>query len=228
MGVAAYRFACEAMTNVVRHAAARSCTVRLHTDCAELNVDVEDDGVGFRGDAERGVGRASMRIRAESLGGPLERGPGRGGAGARQRGLAAGGRLMPEIRVLVADDHPTFRSGVRAVLATARPEDIVAGVRAAAAGHALFTAEVASRMAAFFGSPAAGRALPFPELSEREKEVLELLARGEGNADIARQLHLSSKTVRNYVSQIVAKLCADDRAEVIGKARDAGFGRRPR
>lgn len=212
---------------------------------------------------------------------------------------------MTAIRVLVVDDHPTFRSGVRAVLETAddievvgeaadgaaalsatrelepdvvlldllmpgsggleacreivtttdsrvvvltmssgdesifsalragalgyllkdaAPIDLVASVRAAAAGNALMSAPVIDRVTAFFASSGADGARPFPELTDREREVLELLARGEDNSGIARQLFISRKTARNYVSTILSKLAVDSRAAAIATARAAGFG----
>jgi DNA-binding NarL/FixJ family response regulator len=69
-----------------------------------------------------------------------------------------------------------------------------------------------------------GAATPFPALSEREREVLDLMARGEGNAGIARRLFLSEKTVRNYVSSIFTKLDVDSRPAAIVRAREAGLG----
>jgi DNA-binding NarL/FixJ family response regulator len=66
--------------------------------------------------------------------------------------------------------------------------------------------------------------VPFPELTDREREVLDLIAAGRTNAQIAAELFLSGKTVRNNVSTILSKLQAGDRANVIIRARDAGFG----
>jgi DNA-binding NarL/FixJ family response regulator len=69
--------------------------------------------------------------------------------------------------------------------------------------------------------------VPFPELTDREREVLDLLARGLTNAAIARRLVVSDKTVRNHVSNVFAKLHVADRAEAVARARDAGFGAGP-
>jgi DNA-binding NarL/FixJ family response regulator len=66
----------------------------------------------------------------------------------------------------------------------------------------------------------------FPELTEREREVLELIAQGRGNQEIASRLHIAPKTVSNHISNIFAKLQVADRARAIVKARQAGFGRR--
>lgn len=79
--VAAYRIACEAMTNVARHAGARRCVISLHGDDGAVRMEVTDDGHGMADDARRGVGTTSMRIRAEELGGELHVGPARGSTG---------------------------------------------------------------------------------------------------------------------------------------------------
>jgi DNA-binding NarL/FixJ family response regulator len=94
-----------------------------------------------------------------------------------------------------------------------------------AAGGAVFSPTVADRLGSFFSGLAAqpGREL-FPQLSEREREVLDLMARGYDNRRIARELYLSDKTVRNHVSAVIGKLEAPDRAEAIQRARRAGMG----
>ena len=74
------------------------------------------------------------------------------------------------------------------------------------------------------GADRGGRIVPFPELTDRELEVLELVARGRANGAIAQQLYLSEKTVRNSVSLIFSKLGVSSRAEAIARARDAGMG----
>lgn len=95
-----------------------------------------------------------------------------------------------------------------------------------AAGEVVFGAGVAPRALAFFAAaPAGGRAArPFPELTDREVEILQLIAQGRGNLDIARQLYLADKTVRNHVSSIFAKLQVTDRPQAIVRARQAGLG----
>ena len=98
-------------------------------------------------------------------------------------------------------------------------------VGAVAAGEAIFGPAIARRLVAFFDRPAA-RPDPaaFPELTEREREILELIARGRSNADITEALVLSPKTVRNHVSNVFSKLQVRDRAEAIVRAREAGLG----
>ena len=91
-----------------------------------------------------------------------------------------------------------------------------------ARGEALFGAGIAARMLDVFGRSAS--VSPFPQLTEREAEVLGLLATGLDNAVVARRLGVSSKTVRNHVSNIITKLHVSDRSAAILRARDAGLG----
>jgi DNA-binding NarL/FixJ family response regulator len=121
-----------------------------------------------------------------------------------------------------------MRAGARGyLLKEAGQDDIVRCITAVARGEAVFGAAVARRVADYFaaGPSASADAGPFPELTPREREVLDLVAAGRANADIARALFLSPKTVRNIVSNVFAKLQVADRAEAIIRARDAGLGR---
>ena len=139
----------------------------------------------------------------------------------------------PNIRVLVVtlfeDDDSVFtalRAGARGyVLKDAEEEDIVRAIRAVGSGDAIFSPAVATRVMAFFA--ASGASAPpqvFPELTDREREILGLIAQGRPNAAIAGHLALSPKTVANYVSSVFAKLQVADRAEAIVRARQAGLG----
>ena len=92
-----------------------------------------------------------------------------------------------------------------------------------AAGEAIFGPAVATRVLAYFATPPTTPA-PFPELTAREREVLDLLAAGRNNRQIADQLGLSAKTVANHISAIFAKLQVADRTQAILRARDAGLG----
>ena len=142
------------------------------------------------------------------------------------------GRASPQIRVLVVtlfeDEESVFtalRAGARGyVLKDADEEELVAAVRAVGRGEAIFSPSVAARVLAYFAAPHP-RAPPqvFPTLTDREREVLSLIARGASNTAIARQLSLSPKTVGNYVSNIFGKLQVADRAEAIIRAREAGL-----
>ncbi len=139
----------------------------------------------------------------------------------------------PETRVLVmtmsTDDDAVvaaMRAGARGyVVKGAGRDDLLHAVRTVAAGGAVFSPTVADRLGSYFSGLAAqpGREL-FPQLSEREREVLELMARGYDNRRIARELYLSDKTVRNHVSAVLGKLEAPDRSEAIQRARRAGMG----
>lgn len=104
----------------------------------------------------------------------------------------------------------------------AGPDEIVAAVRAVAQGEAVFGSGIAARMLEHFSR--ASTAAPFPQLTEREHEVLRLVATGMDNPGIARRLGVSAKTVRNHVSSIITKLQVSDRTGAVLKAREAGFG----
>lgn len=141
----------------------------------------------------------------------------------------------PEVRVVMLtmnEDDDTVLSAVRAgargyLLKGAGAEEVQHAVRAAAAGGMVFGASLAARVAALFAGAARPdpAEVPFPELSERERSVLDLLAAGRSNDQIAAELFVSGKTVRNAVSSIYAKLHAPDRAAAIIAAREAGLGR---
>jgi DNA-binding NarL/FixJ family response regulator len=157
--------------------------------------------------------------------------PGLGGVEATRR-LVAG---QPAVRVLVLtmseDDDSLFaalRAGARGyLLKEAGADDIARAVVTVARGETVFGARVSSRvLATVRGGLMSGGPAPFPRLTEREREVLELVARGYQNARIAHHLGLSEKTVRNHVSVILAKLPAATRAEAVALARDAGLGTR--
>ena len=153
-------------------------------------------------------------------------------------GIEATRQLMaesPAISVLVLsmfdDDESVFaavRAGARGYLVKgAAQEQIVGAIRAVASGDVLFGAGIAERVMTFFAASGrigarAGR--QFPELTEREVEVLELIARGLNNAEIARRLVVSDKTVRNHVSSVFSKLHVADRAQAIVRARESGLG----
>lgn len=141
----------------------------------------------------------------------------------------------PEVRVVMLtmnEDDDTVLSAIRAgasgyLLKGSGADEVHNAVRAAAAGGMVFGAALAGRVATYFAGTRATRTedLPFPDLTERERGVLEMLAAGRSNDAIARELFVSNKTVRNTVSSIYSKLHAAGRAEAIVKAREAGFGR---
>jgi DNA-binding NarL/FixJ family response regulator len=129
------------------------------------------------------------------------------------------------------DDDSVFaalRAGARGyLLKGADQEQIRRAVHAAAAGEAIFGAEIATRVIAYFTAQPGPVPAPFPQLTEREREILELVAQGRSNTAIAARLQLSQKTIRNNVSNILAKLQVADRAQAIVRARDAGLGHQP-
>jgi DNA-binding NarL/FixJ family response regulator len=139
----------------------------------------------------------------------------------------------PQIRVLVVtmfeDDHLVFaamRAGARGyLLKGTRHEDMVRAIRAVGSGDAIFSPAIAVKLVDYFAALQPRHStLVFPDLSSREREILALLAQGYKNAEIADRLVISSKTVRNYVSNIISKLQVADRAQAILRAKDAGFG----
>ena len=153
-------------------------------------------------------------------------------------GIEATRRIVaerPEVGVLVLtmaeDDDAVFaamRAGARGYLVKGSNQaEILHAVRAVGAGEAVFGRAIADRLREYFSPPAGGRSTAFPDLTRREHEVLELLARGETNAAIAGRLSMSEKTVRNHVSSIFNKLHVADRAHAIVKAREAGLGLDP-
>jgi DNA-binding NarL/FixJ family response regulator len=141
--------------------------------------------------------------------------------------LRAAGLPTRVLILTMSDDEENVLAALRAgaygyTLKGAGPDEIVAGVRAVARGEALFGAGIAARMLHHFGRSAVSA--PFPQLTERETEVLALLASGKDNAGVARRLGVSAKTVRNHVSNIITKLHVSDRSGAILRARDAGLG----
>jgi DNA-binding NarL/FixJ family response regulator len=153
--------------------------------------------------------------------------PGMGGIEATRRILDA----SPHIRILVVtmfeDDESVFaalRAGARGyILKGSNPNEIVRAIGAVGNGEAIFSPAIARRLLDFFASPHPA-ALPLPELSDREREILTLIVQGHTNQAIAAHLVLSLKTVRNHVSNIFSKLQVADRAHAILRAREAGLG----
>ncbi|TCC52689.1 response regulator transcription factor [Kribbella capetownensis] len=139
----------------------------------------------------------------------------------------------PSIAVLVLtmleNDESVFaavRAGARGyLLKGADRAEIGRALDGVSHGEVVFSAAIASRVLSYFAAGRGGPELaPFPELTDREREILDLVARGLTNAAIARQLVVSDKTVRNHVSNVFAKLHVAGRAEAVARARDAGLG----
>ena len=155
--------------------------------------------------------------------------PGGGGIAATREIRHA----APAVRVLVVtlfeDDDSVFlalRAGAHGyVLKEADEEEMLRAIRATARGEAIFSPAVAARVLAYFAAPRpAAPPQVFPTLTQREREILTLIARGRPNAAIARELGIAPKTVGNHVSNIFGKLQVADRAEAIIRAREAGLG----
>jgi DNA-binding NarL/FixJ family response regulator len=142
-------------------------------------------------------------------------------------------QAAPGVGVLVLtmfeDDDSVFtamRAGARGyLLKDADQHEVIRAIQAVASGEAIFSPAIARRLISYFAAiPAVSPAVAFPELTEREREVLELIAAGHNNAQIAQRLVLSPKTVRNRVSSVFGKLQVADRAQAIVRAREAGLG----
>ncbi len=142
--------------------------------------------------------------------------------------LAASPRIAVLVVTMHDDDDSVFaamRAGARGyLLKGATQHDIRRGVTAVASGDAIFGAPVAQRMLDYFAKAANPRQQAFPELTEREAEILDLIARGLNNTTIAEMLNVAAKTIRNHVSNIFTKLQVLDRAQAIVRAREAGLG----
>ncbi len=138
----------------------------------------------------------------------------------------------PEVVVLVLtmfDDDATVFTAMRAgargyVLKGAEQDDILGAIRAVAAGQTIFGPGIAARMLDFFAAPPPVEADAFPDLTDRERDILALLADGQRTSSIAAALFLSPKTVSNNLTNIFAKLEVSDRASAIIRAREGGLG----
>ena len=156
--------------------------------------------------------------------------PGINGIEASRRILDASPKVGVVVLTMFEDDESVFsamRAGARGyVLKGAHPSEILKVLRAVAGGEAYFGPEIARRLVNFFSTPkSASPAEAFPELTAREREILDLIARGHNNATIAARLFVSPKTVGNHISHIFTKLQVADRAQAIIRAREAGLGR---
>ncbi len=140
--------------------------------------------------------------------------------------------VNPRIQILMLsmfqDDDSVFaaiRAGAQGyLLKGATQEEIAQAIRGVARGEAVFGAGVAERVLQYFAATRPIAMQVFPELTAREREILELITQLCSNATIALRLELSPKTVRNYVSNIIAKLQVADRSEAIWVAKNAGIG----
>jgi DNA-binding NarL/FixJ family response regulator len=155
--------------------------------------------------------------------------PGTGGIEATRRIVAAQPSIAVLALTMLDDDESVFaamRAGARGyVVKGADTDDVLRALESVARGDAVFGPAVAGRVLSYLTRPLSARdPMLFPELSEREREVLELMARGLSNGEIARRLFVSPKTVRNHASNVFTKLQVSDRSEAVLRARRAGLG----
>jgi DNA-binding NarL/FixJ family response regulator len=154
--------------------------------------------------------------------------PGRNGIEATREIAANGWASAVLILTMFADDESIFaamRAGARGyLLKDAGHDEMRRAIEGVGAGEAIFGAGVAQRMVGFFARARDLGVQPFPELTDREREVLAEIARGASNSTIGQRLGISVKTVRNHVSTILNKLMVVDRAQAIVRAREAGLG----
>ena len=155
--------------------------------------------------------------------------PGINGIEATRRILYTSPRIGVLVLTMFETDETVFaamRAGARGyLLKDVDQEDVIRAVKAVSRGDAIFSPAIAERLILYFATlkPAAAD-LAFPELTEREREILHLIAQGHSNTEIAERLLLRTKTVQNHVSNIFSKLQVADRAQAIVRARDAGLG----
>ena len=156
--------------------------------------------------------------------------PDMNGIEATRRVLADQPNIGVIMLTMLEDDDSLFAAmcaGARGyILKGADKVEVLRTVMAVAEGQALFGPAIARRLTQFFqkGGTMETAVTPFPDLTDREREVLDLIARGINNQDIAEQLQITSKTVSNYISRIFDKLQVADRAQAIVKARESGLG----
>jgi DNA-binding NarL/FixJ family response regulator len=186
------------------------------------------DGVQVVGEASSGeqaidaVGRTSPDVLLMDIDMP-----GIGGVEATRRITAIHPGIAIVMLTMYGEDEFVFaalRAGARGyLLKGAQQDDVIRSIRAVARGEAVFGQDVADRVLRSFSDPRPTGG-PFPQLTERERGVLALVANGWPNGRIGRHLGLTPKTVANHMSNILAKLEAPDRAAAILQARRAGLG----
>ncbi|MFC5942931.1 response regulator transcription factor [Micromonospora harpali] len=183
--------------------------------------------VGEAADADEAV-RVADLTRPQVIIMDLHLGGGRSGVEATREIVGRHPGIGVLVVTMLDDDDSVFaalRAGARGyLLKGAAPGEVDRAVRAVANGEVLLGPVVASRAIGFLAGGRASGPAPFPELTDREREVLDLVAQGLSNLVIARRLTLSPKTVRNHLSNVLGKLQVADRSQAIRRAREAGLG----
>jgi DNA-binding NarL/FixJ family response regulator len=181
---------------------------------------------GLAGSGREAV-RAAVTLRPDVLVMDIQM-PGLSGIAATREIVSVAPGVAILMLTMFDDDDSVFaamRAGARGyVLKGAQQDEIVRAIQAVAAGEAIFGPAIARRVLGLVSAPAAS-GVPFEGLTSREREVLDFIAAGLRNADIATRMSISAKTVANHISAIFAKLQVTDRSEAIVLARDAGLGR---
>lgn len=180
--------------------------------------------------AEAGDGESAVRLAAQfqpDVALMDLRMPGLDGIEATRRITATSPHIGVLVLTMLEDDDSVFaamRAGARGyLLKGASQEEITRAIKGVSNGEAIFGPGVARRLVGYFE---AGRSTPppaFPDLTEREREILQLIAQGLTNAEIAERLYVSVKTVRNHVTNVFGKLQVADRAQAVIRAREAGL-----
>lgn len=155
--------------------------------------------------------------------------PGMNGIEATRRIVESNPNIGVIVLTMFDDDDSVFlamKAGARGyLLKGAGQEETFRAIRAVYNGEAIFSQSIARRLMGFFSSmnQTAAGSPPLPELTNREREILSLIAMGLSNADLANKLVLSPKTVRNHITNIFSKLQVAERAEAIRRAKEAGL-----
>lgn len=152
--------------------------------------------------------------------------PGMNGIEATRQIVTANPKLAVLVLTMFDDDSvfAAIRAGARGyLLKDASVDDLIRAVTAVDHGEAIFSPAIAERLVRYFHRPQATQPGVLPELTDREREILALIMRAKSNGEIAQALSLTPKTVRNYVSNVLAKLQVHDRAQAVVRAREAGF-----
>lgn len=194
---------------------------------ALLNSISEAEIVGEAGSGEEAIAQAGA-LQPDVILMDIQM-PGLNGIEATRQILGTNPHIGIMVLTMFDDDDSVFaamRAGARGyILKGADQTEILHAIEAVARGEALFGPSIAKRLMNFFAGPRSNSPPQvFPELTGREREILNLIAQGYNNSEIAEQLVLSPKTVRNHISNIFNKLQVADRAQAIVLAREAGLG----